>query len=85
MALMIRTTKYNTGTLQALVTTTYLQSNLEHQDMDSIQFQCTQTSSSSQEPDLSHNCRTRPNLLLCLCSFPEIHSVEWEVDHSQLK
>jgi len=47
------------------ITVTYLQSNLEHQDLDSIQFQYTETSSSSQEPVLGHSCRTPPNLLLC--------------------
>ena len=44
---------------------TYLESNLKHQGLDSIQFQCTQTSSYAQEPDLGHSCRTPLNLLLC--------------------
>jgi len=64
---------------------TYLQSNLKQQSLDSIQLQYTQTSSSSQEPDLGHSCRTPPNPLLYQCSSPEIHFVGQEVDHSQLE
>ena len=48
-----------------LITAAYLLSNIKHQGLDSIQFQCTQTSSSSQEQNQGHSCRTPLNPLLC--------------------
>ena len=71
--------------LHALVTTTYQQCSSNQQDLDSIHFQCTQISSSQQEPDLGHSCRTPLNHLLCWCRSQETHSTGQQGDHSQLK
>ena len=64
---------------------THLQYSSHQQGLDSTHWYCTQLSSSPLESDVGHSCRTPLNILLCHCSSPEIHSMEQQVDHSQLK
>ena len=63
---------------------TYQQSSSDQQGLDSTHSQCTQLSFPSLEPDLGHSCRMLLNHLLCQCSLSQIHSVGYQVDHSQL-
>ena len=64
---------------------TYQQSRSCQQGLGSTHSQCTPHSFPSPGPDLSHSCRMLLNHLLCQCSLSQIHSVGFQVDHSQLK
>ena len=64
--------------------TTYLQCSSGQQGLDSTHSQYTQLSFPSLGPDLGHSCRMPLNHLLCQCSLSQIHSVGYQVHHSQL-